>query len=585
MLDITPTNLYEEIESAERYRDSHLEHYNDVISGYVGPMYGGVDRDEFSPENHVYEYLSLTVPRVIHDNPRVRVSTRRPVSQGAVAKAIEHGLNRWTRDTNVRSVLQRVAYDTLISYGVILTTQVPMPGQDPMYGFKSYWPNCYRITPKRFIIDPVALSVPESRFTGHMWVRDKEDLLEEAKIDPSWNKESIETLTTSQGMEDSGFEKGRGRDVPERNEGVAYDVWVPEIELKNSPGPDFGFHGTIYTVAVSENYGEKDPSKDDFIREPRPYYGPPTGPYSMFGAYYVPDTPYPLSPIMATMGQVDELNDHVRSASASAANYKRLILVDSKSKKLAQDVKSQPHDYVVPVEGLDRDRVIPLELGGITNQQVAYIEMARDRLDRNSGIHDAMRGNVTGSATATEVSVAEGSSSVRLAYIKQQFQEAVRNVLSKVGWYLHNDDRVVFPLGAEAAQDLGLPEPYFMGGMDPSSRFSDLELELEAYSMERTTESLQQRRAMEAFQIISNVASAMPQMPYVDWGGLLDKMGDALNMPDLSSLVDSQMLQQMMQQQQQEAQAMQQMEAEQVSAQTPEEEMASERAVAGQIGI
>jgi len=501
------------------------------------------------------------------------------------AMALEHGINRWVRDTNVRSVLQRVAYDTLITYGIVLTTQAPMPGQDPMSGFKAYWPNCYRITPKRFIIDPVSMSVPEARFMGHMWVRDKEDLMDEADNDRSWNKEVIETMQTSQDMEELGFENNRDRDVPERNEVVAYDIWIPEIELKESPGPDFGFHGTIYTVAASENNGQRDPNKADFVRDPRPYYGPPTGPYAMFGTYYVPDTPYPLSPIMATMGQVDELNDHVRSASASAANYKRLILVDSKSKKLAQDVKSQPHDYVVPVEGLDRDRVIPLELGGITNQQVSYIEMARERLDRNSGIHDAMRGNVTGSATATEVSIAEGSSTVRLAYIKQQFQEAVRSVLTKVGWYMHNDDRVKFPLGVEASKELGMPEPYFVGGTDPSSRFSDLELELEAYSMERTTEALQQRRAMEAFQIIANVASAMPQMPYVDWGGLLDKMGDALNMPDLSSLVDSQMLQQMMQQQQQEAQAMQQMEAEQVSAQTPEEEMASERAVAGQIGI
>ena len=53
MLRVTPGNLYEEIESAERYRDSHLEHYNDVIKDYVGPMFGGVNIDDFSPENHV----------------------------------------------------------------------------------------------------------------------------------------------------------------------------------------------------------------------------------------------------------------------------------------------------------------------------------------------------------------------------------------------------------------------------------------------------------------------------------------------------------------------------------------------------
>jgi hypothetical protein len=567
MLDTTPTNLFLEIESAERYRDSHLEHYGDLMKDYVGPMYGGLDVEEFAPENHVYEYLSLTVPRLIHDNPKVRVTSRRPVSQGDVAMAIEHGINRWVRDTNVRGVIQRAAYDTLLTYGVVLTSQAPMPGQDPQANYKSYWPNCYRISPKRFLIDPVAISVPEARYMGHMWVRDKEDLLEDAKLDPSWNSDVIENLAESWEHDDLGKARSRDREVPERHEVVAYDLWVPEIELKDSPGPEFGFHGTIFTIAAGgDHYGEKDSSKADFIREPRPYYGPPTGPYTMYGAYYVPDSPYPLSPLMASTGQMNELNDHIRSASASAANYKRLILVDAKNKKLVQDVKSQPHDYVVPVEGLDNDSVIQMELGGITNQQVSYIQMARDRLDRNSGIHDAMRGNITGGATATEVSIAEGSSTMRLAYIRQQFQESVRNTLMKVAWFMHNDDRVAFPLGADAADQLGMGEPWFVGGMDDSGAFDDLELEVDAYSMERVNEGLRQRRAMEAFQIITQVAQAMPQMPYVDWNGMLDKLGDSMNMPDLSGLVDSEMLGQMMQQQEQMAAQQQQLAAAQQEA-------------------
>ena len=65
---------------------------------------------------------------------------------------------------------------------------------------------------------------------------------------------------------------------------------------------------------------------------------------------------------------------------------------------------------------------------------------------------------------------------------------------------------------------------------------------------------------MEAFQLISNVAQAMPAMPYVRWGELLDKLGDAMNMPDLSELVDEQAMQEMLEQQQQQQQQM--MEAE-----------------------
>ena len=66
--------------------------------------------------------------------------------------------------------------------------------------------------------------------------------------------------------------------------------------------------------------------------------------------------------------------------------------------------------------------------------------------------------------------------------------------------------------------------------------------------MERTNEAMQQRRAMETLQIVSNVAAAMPQAPYVDWERLLKQVGDSLNMPDMANLIDRQALNQMQQQ-------------------------------------
>ena len=582
MLKTTPSNLYNEIQAAERFRNKYLEYYDDILKKYAGAAMGSQD-GEMLTENHIYEYLSLTIPRLIHDNPRVSVSTRRPVTQNETAKALQHGLNRWVRDTNVRQILMRTAYDILIAYGVVLTTQQPMQGHDPGASNRPYFPACYRISPKRFICDPLALSISEARFTGHAWIRDKDDLIKEARGDSSWNKEVIETLIVDALDKDStGRKDDAVKDAPSRREVAGYDIWVPEVRLDESPGPEEGFNGTIYTIGLGQDGSGKDSGEVDFIRDPRPYYGPPSGPYSFFGTYYVPDKIFPLSPILATMSQVDELNDHVKSAARSATQYKRLILVDSKSKKLMQDVKSQPDNYVVPVEGLDRDRVIPIELGGITNQQVSYIQMARERLDRNSGIHDAMRGNVTGNATATEVSIADESGTVRLAYIKQQFQQSVRNLLQNVGWFLYYDERVMFPLGADAAKDLGMEEPYYVGGVteeETGTSYNDLELEIDAYSMERTSESLRQRRTMEAFQLISNVAQSMPQMPYVKWGDLLDKLGDAMNMPDLSEMIDEQMMQEMVQQQQEQQQQMMQAElqskSEAMAAQTAGKEQKS----------
>ena len=563
MLDVTPQNLYLEIEAAETLRDSYLESFDDIVDRFTGEAYQeghGIS----VPENHVYEYLSLTVPKLIYDNPRVHVSTRRPVTQRGVAEAIEHGINRWIRDTRVRDVLERVAYDMLIAYGVILTSESPQPGHSPSDANAPHWPMCYRIPPQRFFMDPIAGDLSEARFIGPKWVRDKSDLIENAEFDDTWNKEALESLSENTGIDS--LERNRD-EVPDRHEIVGYEIWVPEIGMPTIDDNDLGFNGTIYTVGVSapDENGKK---KSDFIREPRNFYGPRHGPYSLFGVYNVPGRPYPLSPIVATLGQMDDLNAHVQSATTSAAMYKRLVFVDARNKKLIQDIKSQPDNFVVPVEGLSGDSVVPAEFGGITRQQIDYISMARDRLDRNSGMHDAQRGVITGDATATEVQVAESAGSLRFAYIRRQFQEATRKTMNNAAWYMYHDNRVVFPLGAEAAEEMGMQEPYFVGGIPEQisgAKFTDVELEIDTYSMVRSDESLLQRRALEAYNVITQSAQLMVNTPYIDWSGMLSKVGDAMNIPELGELIDIEQLQEMVraaQEQQQQEQAARSIQAE-----------------------
>lgn len=559
MLDVTPENLYEEIQAAENLRDEHLETYSQLVSQFVGSSYRDMSSGEGdAPENHVYEYISLTIPRLIHDNPRVKVTTRRPVSQRMTATALQHGLNRWAKGTNIRHPLMMAGYDMLLNYGVMMTVQETQPGYDEADPDSPQWPRCYRISPKRFIVDPLALSFEQARFVGHVWIRDREDLLEEAKEDDSWNTEFIESMTDDVDVETYRDSLGGKKEAPSRKEILGYEIWVPEVQHDDDLGPMEGFNGTIYTLSMAQGTGDE--IHVDYLRDPRPYYGPPSGPYTMFGAYCVPDNSFPLSPLVAVSGQSDDLNEHVIAAQRAAAQYKRMVFVDAKNKKLAQDVASSPDNFVVPVENLDRDSIVPVELGGVTQQMIGYIQMARERLDRNSGVQDAQRGVVTGDATATEVQIAEASGSLRFAYIRRQFVDAVDDIVQKAAWFMYHDDRVVFPIGIEAAEEMGVPEPFWRGGMQTlmtGERFEDLEMEVEAYSMEKTNESLVQKRAMETLQIVTQSAPMMMQMPFLDWDALLKMVGDSMNMPELGELINKQGMQEFIQAQQ-EAQAAQQ---------------------------
>ena len=540
MLKTDAKSLFSEIEHAENLRDDHLVAMADQIDKYTGPHYAS-GSTEYVPENHYYEYVSLMVPRLIFDNPRVRVESRRAGTQKDVAEALRHGLNRWCRDADLRQLLTLTATDVLFNFGVMLiteeTNQTMSSHEQTQAKSQPMWPVVTRIPQKRFFVDPLATNLLEARFMGHKWVRDKEDLLAEAQNNPDagWNAQAIEQLSEGTGVE----EMHDQTDVPDRGEIVAYEIWVPEIEDSDTLGSDGGFHGTIYTLAVGGDTTE-DERKTMMIREPRAYYGPRWGPYVFIGMYPVPDSIYPLSPIAAVEGQVADLNAHVLAASHSAENYKRLVFTDATDPRLAQKVK-EADDFVIPVQGLDKQKLVQVEIGGMTETQMAYIESARDRLDRNSGIQEAQRGNVEGRGTATEVNIAEQAATIRLAFQKQQFQDGVERILRTVAWYLYYDDRIAFPLGQEAANDLGMTDPWLMGGShddESGATFDDLELEIEPYSMERTTEGTQQRQAMEAVELITNLAPMIPQAPYVNWPQVLTMLGDAMNVPNLDQLVD-----------------------------------------------
>lgn len=556
MLDLSFDKLRLEIESAEKFRDAHLADLRSMVERYHGPAYRTDRADPYTddPENFGHEYVSLVLPRIIHDVPKFRVRCADPMLDMVIGKRMQIGMNRWARITKIRRTLERIATDMMFSYGVAMTVSEPRQEARAIDGKEPYLPRVYRISPDRFFIDPAAESIENARYMGHCYAIDKSDLLAKAETDPSWDVEAIMDIPPNTDLHEVRDEQGRH--VEDRQEMAVYEVWVPEADqdaaeiVDEMIGPGM-VNGTLYTFVKGRSKTSK---FDGYIRKPIPYFGPRNGPYTLFGVYTVPDDPYPLSPLMAIQSQINDLNAHLASVRSSAAAYKRLIMVDSRNHKLAQDIKDRPHDYIVLSESLDKDKVVNLELGGITPQQVQYSQIAQDRLDRVSGIHDAMRGNISGSATATEVAVAESSATMRMAHIKRQFQEAVDDIGRAVCWYFWHDDRIFLPLGKEGVAALMEANPVFQGGVRMPG-WEDLEVSVDAYSMERVSEALVQKRAMELLQITTSVAQGMVAMPFVKWREILSVVGDALNVPHLAEMIDQNAIAQMQQAQAQQAQA------------------------------
>lgn len=543
MLDWTSaSSLMEEVRLAEQFRDEHLSTWPDRVKRYAGGAYRSTWREQREPENVVHEFVALVLPKLVHDNPRARVTVSRPAQAARIGERLQLALNQWSKMTRVRHALKRVALDSLLGMGVAMV--VSEPRRKARDGEQEPWlPRVYRISPTNFLIDPACEHWTDARWLGHCHITDIEALKRRALDEDGWNEAAIASLAEDAEVEGKRWAAG---EVPTRREVVVYELWVPEQQSKAEKADPSKFAGTIFTLAYGQANDAKGARKVEFIREPQPFRGPRTGPYVVAGSYDVPDDPYPLGPLQPADDEVCEYNGTLRQMSAGARRYKRIIVGDSKSRKALQDVVDNPDLFVTTVENLVADLIKTYEVGGISAQQVEYARIVRERIDRLTGVNDVMRGNVTGQASATEVAVAESSSAGRIAQVQREFVEFVSQVLTGVAWHLWHDERVNFPMGREAAKRLVESDPVWTGGVN-AGEFDELLVDLEAWSMERVSEALLQRRALELLRIVGIVGQGMAQMPWVKWGELLDVVGNAFNQPGLGDLIDTQMLQQITQ--------------------------------------
>ena len=530
MLDTSAANLWMEIEAAIQFRDSHLEQVDDLVNFYTGPAYKGTNQTW--SENHMFEYIRLNTSKVIFDNPRVRVTTARR-SQEHIAKALQHGSNRNSRETKLRKLLKNIFVSQCFAFDAVQTVVEPQPWMDPRTSKTYHWPMSYQIDRRRFFFDPLCSVFGHARYVGHMWLRDKDDILREAKTDSTWNKKAIEAITADTGTESLPERQGGGgRSNLVRNEILAYEIWIPEVELGEA---ERGYNGALYTIALGGGGDDKPIAHE--IREPRPYWGPRWGPYTLYGVYPVPGDPYPLAPFVVNFPQMSELNNIVNASNDAIRKYKKLILCSSENPDMVKKVKAGQNLFVIPIKGFKKDQVIELELGGITPQHVTQIQQALDRMDRNSGISETHRGNVGSRSTATEIAVADESAKSSISYVQQEFTDATVQMLRTRLWYMFHDDRVNFPLGIDAGNDLNMGEPWFRGGgtgRQTEFSFDDLELEIEPYSMERMNEALARAAYREQMELAIQAAPIIPNVPYYDWELLFRKGGEVNNDPYFS---------------------------------------------------
>lgn len=502
----TTENLWLEVKAAIEETCKHSEPAQDLIRRVTGRFYHSDNQTlEADPENFGYAFLSNMLPTLGVRSPGVKVDAARVIGHQTVSQAMTDGLDSWIKDEDFGEVVTPVRVDFCWLRGVTLHYL----DEDTRFSRGTVTPKVKRIDPRRFFIDALADDTLTDEFRGHWYWADLDDLLADADVNP----EAVEKLTpagddggtTSTGK--TTFRKPSG-DALGRRRVKCYSVWIRK-------------RNTIRVLVESNEVVELYPE--------RPYYGPPTGPYTLYDAYPMPGQTWPLSPMVAVEDQVRDLNIHARAMGRAAARRRSIGLVEANNPDLGQKLADAEDGEILPAKGITGQHVV-VEVGGATDTQYQHTEYLRLRLDRISGLTATVQGSVGQADTATEAKIADDALSNRTRYLRYRVQHADEESLWRVGWYLFHTEGIVIPVNRRDPYSGELLEGLFFGGPSPTdagASWDDFNLTVKLRDENPVAD---QQRFIAYYQLFMDIAQRAPMMPWVRWMAVARDMDIAFDM-------------------------------------------------------
>ncbi len=520
--------MWEEVQAALEWQRGIVRLIDARWRTYLGKHYSDrIDGDD-SVENSPFEVVANIAPHLFYSNPKFNLSDVGGASNDTIA-ADQTALNSLMGQIKFERTARRVVIDALFGFGVFMVGAQVVPGYEQWPGIKPMRPMVWRIPPRRFFRDARNGEAP--RFDGHIWVKDIGDLLNEKDRDgkPVYDEKQLRNIAGDLGLEQAGL-PARASEGPERNQIVGYEFYCGET-------------GMIYSLAAFPS------GRSEYIRAPRPWIGTPAGPYHEVGMYPAGEEPYPHSTLGASQRTAEDVNLHARAIGKAAGESKRLVFVNAKVKQLKQSAAHGQSGSVYALEGVSEKDVVKVDIDGASPEWLKYHALSRERLDRQTGLTDARRGNLDPEVTATAEAVADRAADVRMADNKRSVRMAVIAVAEECLFIMQRYRSISFRVRTEDPQGGGPSSGTYVGGPPPGAepaRQQTTSVEIEPYSMEYANQALMQARTNEMIRQSVDLANQALVNPALKVRDMLNDLGQAHNISQAADrYVDFQILQQM----------------------------------------
>lgn len=525
MLKLDADSLVREVNAARTFRHKHLLLARELEERYVGNWYSTDWNCEATPENAIFSFLAAMLPELIHTHPACKITPARVWSHKDIADFLQMGVESWFRENSqFTEELKDAVRDMVIAWGVVMIGMEDRahgdrrPRLDAQHAMR---PFVQHIPRHRYLMDPRAKKQGDTRWEGHEYDVDADDLATYDYFDPA----AIEKLMGMAGDPTDGERRDTGRKAPEvgqRDQVRLVDLWIRD---------------TNQIVTLAEAVGG-DSAVPVLVRPPTDFQGAPGGPYVVFGFYSVPNDPYPMGPLQAAMENIEEVNAHARAASDEAAEFKNITLVDAAATDVLA-VVADGKSGVYPIKGLSGKAPINLPIGQIHPQRLEHIGVLRDRLDRNLGLGDNQRGRITNS-TASESQIVQANVDLRISYMRGRVELATHDVLRKVIDRMFYSPLVVMPVQKIDPATGQADEGTFYGGPQPGQEgvdWIDFYLDITPQSMSIADDQVLQQLWVQCFQLAAQAAQGMQAMPYINWRFIFNEWGETWNQKRLADVV------------------------------------------------
>lgn len=538
-----------------------------------------------APTNSCWEYVNLVLPQLVYQNPSLNIDSRIPGEPVFEAMGLRYALESLMARQRWNCTWEQAFTDALAWRGVTMvsTEKVAAPhfmhgrevidwNQKPVKVSREYTyqePRLYYIRPQDFFIDSEATTTATARRMGHRWTDTLGHLKACAEADPSYNMSAIDAFSGRGGDKDSDTVIVRQMYVPNYLDPEALKAYDGDED----PEKDGLHHGTIYTmIEGADSGGGVD------LRKPRVYRGPACGPYQVYSCVPLPGRKHRTAPLMATWKQINR-DARVGDACIRAGEaFKRVTLATEEAAKAIRNMEEDGLAEFGAAAEIMEQAVQDIQMGGIPAELANFYGMTRESVDRTLGISDTQRGIATKDTTATAESIADKTTDIKIGMLRTALHRTAADACYVAGWHAtHSTDfieplsddarkagletmrRAGMPIPPEADTDMNAPATIYVGGSalnadDPNKAFDGMMIEIEPMSMERTSEHMQQRRIMEAGNLISLAVQIRGAAPDFDAARFLDDSGAKLNMPGLGKYLESGAQQQQMGQAQQPGQ-------------------------------